>query len=566
MNPKVLATVVLLVISASSFALLGVAALPGSPLSVAGGPAVKSGCSGCLPDLPISVPLSGFASSNGYYVSAYLPNGSSSPITFGAEASPSPASSGQCDPTLTGGGAAWAVGYPAYGGTVDGSAYAYFIITVTSGVTGALEPIGQVGGPTYIAISENASKALAWCQQNYYSNQQPYTSTGGGATYFTNTVYLPGNYTDNSILRVDFYTSMDECNYGPTKQGQSTPCATASANANTPTANAYYIGSAGVDAYAEAVLHSGYSHISPPTQSKVVNGGQMTIPYSTGWTDGSGFQLRFQTPSVRGPVATLGTITLQDDAVSSATFNIPANASQAPPQPCANGNSYCYYNVFSVVLFSDKWAIAVQTINVLISPNSGPANATIGFSDLSGHSPVIQGDQIEVSVTALATSASGSVTSINIGGYYNLGEPTPPVADSYWLFGNPAGQSANLTHSGNTTTGTITFEIGTVAPLTVVGQICTAKAQCQAVIVVINPVPANCANAGGMFCKTTGSALQTLGALLLSIGIAGLALAAVVWIPGPMLYRIGAAVVIVIGVALLYVFAFFPYFSMGGPI
>lgn len=497
----------------------------------------------------------------GYYTSAYNPSGNSTPFQFSVQATIT--NSQQCGghPNQ---GAGWEVGHSFDTG--------YYQVWVTDGSTGAMESLDNnpnlfvISAATsgFGGLSQNSSSTVSslWCYNSVLNG----ISTGGGGSYwFPQTMALTGQYSDFSVLHVQFVTEIRGCQAAQLGSNtQAAQCQLAGSN--------YQWVSDGYNlmatTQAQAILRSGQSTLTPPSTTPY-NGGTFAVGYDTGWDGTAGYTLTLNTPGVRSNGgAVVASYQLGSGASGNKVITVPQNASQIPPSKC-NGNVAsvgCQWNEFTVNLYSNLFNIAVvPDLQINILPNSGPANLTVTYSDItSGSTTIHLGDQIVITATATATNISGAVTAFQGLGYYNAGESTPPVSQQFYVLGGPSGGVDVSTHGNGTSTGTFDFTVGMQSPITITVLALTANDQgSNPVTTTLQVTPANCATASCQKVTPTSSFLESWGALIVVIIIVVIAALVIFVAPIPPWIK-GVVGISLVAVALLVYVPLASYFSNGG--
>lgn len=505
--------------------------------------------------ISISVSFNG-GDSLGYFTSAYNPNGSSTPIGFNVIATPVP---GTC---ANPGG--WGVG--------QGADYGWYEVFVTNGATGARESLDNNPSLFSLVYSQNNSQptSAAWCYYNGAGGIQ----SAGNAAFFSHTITLTGQYEDFSILHVQFYTEIRGCSlYSNGGLATYNQCQFAGHSFGRGP------GTSQGNAEGQAILRSGYSQLTPPTTTPV-NGGSFGVGYSTGYNQGAGWLLTFNSPSARGTPHVVSSQNLPSDQVGTATIQVPVNASQTPPTPCANLNQYCLWNLYSVTLFSNSFPTAtLATIQVNIGPASGPMNVGILFSDPKATGGTSHpGDQVTLQFSARSSNNSGPVTGFLVQAWYAGGTGTPPTSSQFYALGTPNGPVQVQVGPGNTAQwgggtpcsqpgcwyiGNATFTVSQNSSVTVTALAVSASAQGSnpgSLTIEVTPPNPNCMGSCGV---TTSPLWALLGPVLLSAGIILAGVTVAVFPPSlPTWTRV---VAVAVGVGLVIVLVVVSFGGLFGP-
>lgn len=497
--------------------------------------------------LEFQVQVSG-ADANGFYGSDYFPNGSSQPITFDTYVWVGNTSCSQQPAWLAGKGA--------------GSIW----YTITVSFNGVAESIpGTQNG--YLTISDNGSaQNSAWCYGSGLSN-----SAGGG--FYQHTIWLPGNYSDDSVVTIESETVGAYCSTATSPQAACAVGGGSSGSGSGPwklydSPSCRFFGGCESPPYSQVILRSGYSALYQP-QGTFFNGGQLPISYSTGYSVGQ-WKVCFQKPSLQGG-ANIACNNVGSNTQGTTTFSIPANASSPPPASCAVP---CAWNLFQATLYNSLFPGAyVPSISIDISPQFMPGTPTITWVDNTHTGGIIQqGDSITVTATATNPANSSKFGTINgmiLGAYYAIGESTPPVSGSYWLGGNPHGTPMAVVANAGGATGTYTFTInmggsGNGAVITGTVTVVTTVAQTSQNSFSIQVTPGNC---GSATCGNIAHGVWQLVGPVLFAGafILGTALLAAFGKGKPPLIFLP---IVTTGVfVVLFIFGWIqPWFNPGGPI
>jgi len=466
----------------------------------------------------------------GNYVSNWI-NGISTPITLSIQNFVG--QNGSCDQ-----GPGWLAG--------SGHQQAFVVISVIDSISGQpvslsaqstnsfSAPAGATvtQGPTSFVVSLNNSYTQqAWC---YGSTSR---SQAEQSDWTPITFTLTGQFDDYSRVSAAFTTGGKFCS-GP---GSDSAC---SLDGVGRTATSQWYGTATRQAY----LRNGGGFFSWNGQT-LYNGETFTVPVTTYYDAGQGFQIQFLYPSVRGSVV-IATTTVPDEKTNfGVTFTVPANAAQNSTNPL--------YNQFQLALYSPVAQYTYQVIPVDISPLYAPPAPTAQFQDLSQHSPPQLGDQgsIAIAGNGVPSQKESIVTFILWMWYVTPTTPAnslPPPGSPAWITnGGQSGQQIPATVNGFNGTGSYPFSI--TQPYTIALQLesvtNTAQTSVAQTAFTIYVQPPGCT---GPMCKTgvpAASFWQVGGPVLLSLGIILTSLLAAIAVPLPMPARyllVGAGVAVVV--------------------
>lgn len=510
-------------------------------LSVAGAPALTNTCSG-PGGLDFCVNFSTAPNLGGVFVSNWI-NGQSTPITFSVY-----------NTVGTNGDCSQQPGWIGGAGHLSAFAEVQIIdsltgqpVSLVSQSVASFQSEGTVtASATAFFVSFNGSVDQgAYCYGNTARSQTPQTD------WLPNTFSLVGQFDDYSRVSVTFYTTGQYCNGGPF--GGIPACSqdgVQRASSGTWTASAV----------GQVYLRNGGGSFAWNSQT-LYNGQTFTVPVTTHYDAGQGFELKFLYPSARGS-GTIASAMVPDDKTDyGVTFTVPSNAASNSTNPG--------WNWFQLALYSPVAQYTYEVTPIDVSPLYAPPAPKVSYQDLAGNNPPQLGDQLDFAISAAGIPAQGErIVSITMWAWYlspGIGAGLPASGSSAWI--TPGGQGGDaLTIAANGYNATATYTATVTQPYDIAYQVesvtNTAQTSASATGATIYVQPPDCS---GSTCNAAPASnlWGTLGPALLSLAV--ILAAVIVAIVAPLGWGRYLVVALAIGgVVVLYVFDWGGAFVVGG--
>jgi hypothetical protein len=419
---------------------------------------------------------------------------------------------------------AWAAGYQAY-----------YTINFPQKVTLSIDGAGQATGSTFYINDNYSASGVGPSNQNLVGCQ-PSSGTYGpySSTNYEHTLVLYGIY---PIMKfsISFTTSGLYCD---AISGQAnSQCALFPDTTYGDNNGVWWITS--TTTALALTAQASFQFFNTQDQ---YNGGTLSVMAYTSFGgngvakngETNGYSLVVDSPSARGG----GTAPWQSNpqpvpnwclAGCPITWNIPKNASIAD-----NGNPAL--DTFDVILYSSL-NIGQDTKTTVINPIYAPTTPVITYQNSgAGIYPAV-GDNVTVTVYSNQTSTSGTLTSIDLIGYYLASgqgvEQSPGCGSAYLTACN--GTPLVVSHSGNGIVGKFYFTVAPPIEDVAIGLEAISSSNNSPSLpgwLLIQIKPSDCAI--GQTCdplQTQTTAWELVGPILLSIAIISGLLLAAFWVP-----------------------------------
>lgn len=387
----------------------------------------------------------------------------------------------------------------------NGNSYFVATVTTSSGGPELFNATSNGGGQNHLSFSFNTSNKYSTTCGPFLPTQTANGCVGSAANQlYSFTFSFSGGVADYSILSVRYFSATHPQGSG--------------GNFVTP-----------FSALAQAYVRTGGATFLSVPQT-AFNGGTVTATVSTGFDAGSGFQVQFNYPSLRGG-GQIASQSVSDNAVAvTVSFKVPSNASQSNPN--------LQFNEFQLSIYAPAAQVAYQTVAIDISPQAAPGTPSLTYSDSSGNSPARVGDFISFGISARATNSSGPITSFLVWAWYlqpgQTATSLPAAGSSAWISsGSQSGQSVAASVNGANSTANYPIQITQAYNIEFQAQSAssTGQAALYAATTTVQVIPANCqftaciSNAGGHPLWRAVAPFLLDGAIVLGLAIVGVLLA-----------------------------------------
>ena len=515
-------------------------------LSVTGPPALSTSCAGPA-GIDFCVNYSTAASYGNVFVSNWV-NGLSTPITFSIY--DTIGTNGNC-----GQEPGWLAG--------SGRSYAYAEVQIIDSVTGSPVSLASQSTSSFQSQGSVSQDANAFFVSfNASVDQGAYCyGPGGDHSPDTQTHWLPttftlvGQFDDYSRVSVTFLTTGYYCD--GVLAGTLPAC---TQDGGTSRSSPPVDGTWSVSATSQVYLRNGGGSFAWSGKT-LYNGQTFTVPVTTHYDAGQGFQIQFLYPSVRGS-GTIATVTVPDDKTNyGVTFTVPSNAAVNSSNP--------EYNWFQLKLYSPVAQYTYEVTPIDVSTLYAPPSPVVSYTDMTGNNPPQLGDQVQFSIAAAGIPTENErITSIVIWAWYlapGVGTGLPPSSSSVWA--TPGGQAGDaLTVSQSGFNATAVYSLTITQPFDIAYQVesvtNTAQTSVAATGATIYVQPPGCT---GPTCNPNHSSplWETVGPALLAIAIVIASILVALVAPGGWARYLVVALAIG-GVVVLYVFNWGGAFLVGG--
>ncbi len=484
-------------------------------------------------------------------------NGISTPITFYAE--------NYVGNTSCGSSPGWMGG--------SGNQFSYFSVQVIDSLTGSPVSLSSQSTtsfqvPSGATVTQSSTAFYVSLNNSFDQSAYCYTSPHITASsqspqidWTPVTFTLAGQFDDYSRISVQWMTKYDYCNGNAfSNVGQPSDC-------NQRGGGPYYAsGSHYPVATAQAYLRSGGGYFSWNGQT-VYNGQTFTVPVTTYYDAGQGFQIQFLYPSVRGS-ATISTQTVRDECTNCGVqFTVPSNAAQNSTDP--------QFNQFQMVLWSPVTQYGYEDIPIDISPLYAPPAPVVSYQDNQGNAVPKVGDTITVSISGTGIPAQGeSIIGFNVWLWYLTPQTSagtlPPNGNPAWI--TSGGQTglyvkaiANGQWNGTATYGPFTISQPYSFAVQVESITNTAQTSLAQTAFTVYVQPPGCTGAS---CQKTPNSVglwQEVGPWLLMIAFILAAALVALFVPGAPWIKFAVPAAVVAMLAVLYWLGFITgLFAQGG--